>query len=178
MGFFTEENRQRARAIVERYPVKRSAVMPLLHLAQDQHGWVSEDAMREIAQLVGVEPAQVLGTCAFYTMYKREPVGRLVVSVCTNVSCLVTGGPEIHDHLRARYADDDEVFVEEVECLAACGGAPALQVNYEFHENLTPGAAEELVEAYKSGDLRARTLSGTAVPISPSTGAPAQGERG
>ena len=173
MSFFTEENRQKAQAIVERYPAPRSAVMPLLHLAQDQHGWVSEEAMREIAELVGVEPAQVLGTCAFYTMFKREPVGRLVVSVCTNVSCLVTGGPEIYEHLRTRYADDAEVHVEEVECLAACGGAPALQVNYEFHENVTPDAAEELVEAYKRGDRRARTLSGSPVAI-----APAQGDRG
>ncbi|MBI2169742.1 MAG: NAD(P)H-dependent oxidoreductase subunit E [Actinobacteria bacterium] len=167
MSFFTEENRQKAGSIVERYPVRRSAVMPLLHLAQDQEGWVSGEAMREIADLVGIEPAQVLGTCAFYTMYKREPVGALVVSVCTNVSCLVTGGPEIHQALREQYADDPEVYVEEVECLAACGGAPAIQVNYEFHEHLTPESAVEVVEAYKRGDRKARTLSGTPVAIVP-----------
>ncbi|HLG01406.1 MAG TPA: NAD(P)H-dependent oxidoreductase subunit E [Acidimicrobiia bacterium] len=161
MTFFTEDNRQRARAIVDRYPVKRSAVMPLLHLAQDQEGWVSPDAMREIAALVDIEPAQVLGTCAFYTMYKREPVGRYVVSVCTNVSCLVTGGPEIYEHLRGQYAESDEVHVEEVECLAACGGAPALQVNYEFHERLTPETAVEIVESYRSGERRARSVSGS-----------------
>lgn len=161
MTFFTEDNRQRARAIVDRYPVKRSAVMPLLHLAQDQEGWVSPDAMREIAELVEIEPAQVLGTCAFYTMYKREPVGRYVVSVCTNVSCLVTGGPEIYEYLRGEYAEHDEVHVEEVECLAACGGAPALQVNYEFHERLTPETAVEIVESYRSGERRARTVSGS-----------------
>lgn len=161
MGFFTEENRQRARAIVERYPVKRSAVMPLLHLAQDQEGWVSEAAMREIAELLELEPAQVLGACAFYTMYKREPVGRFVVSVCTNVSCLVTGGPEIYAHLDDRYADDAEVHIEEVECLAACGGAPALQVNYEFHEQMTPETAVEIVESYRAGERKARTVSGS-----------------
>lgn len=166
-SFFTEDNRQRARALIERYPSSRSAVMPLLHLAQDQEGWVTEEAMREIADLLGLEPAEVLGTCAFYTMYKREPAGRFVVSVCTNVSCLVTGGPEILDHLRHRYADDEEVFVEEVECLAACGGAPSLQVNYEFHENMTTETAERLVEAYKAGEQRARTISGTAVAIAP-----------
>lgn len=163
MSVFSEGNRQTARSIVERYPNKRSAVMPLLHLAQDQDGWISPDVMREIAELVEIEPAQVLGTCAFYTMYKREDVGRFVVSVCTNVSCLVTGGPEILDDLRHRYADDDEVFVEEVECLAACGGAPALQVNYEYHENLTTQTAVEVVESYKSGERRARTVSGTTV---------------
>ena len=161
MSFFTEENRQKAKAVVERYPVKRSAIMPLLHLAQDQHGWVSEDAMREIAELTGVEPAQVLGTCAFYTMFKREPVGRFVVSVCTNVSCLVTGGPEIYERLKEHYADDDDVHVEEVECLAACGGAPALQVNYEFHESVTPETAVEIVDSYTSGERKARTISGS-----------------
>lgn len=159
--FFTEENRSRARAIVELYPVRRSAVMPLLHLAQDQHGWVNPEAMREIAELVGIEPAQVLGTCAFYTMYKREPVGRFVVSVCTNVSCLVMGGPEIYDRLRDEYRDDADVHVEEVECLAACDGAPALQVNYEFYEQTTPETAVEIVDSYRSGERRARTVSGT-----------------
>lgn len=165
MTFFTEENRQKARAIVDRYPQKRSAVMPLFHLAQDQEGWIGGEAMREIAELVDIEPAQALGTCAFYTMYKREPIGRLIVSVCTNVSCLVTGGPEIYEHVRQRYADDDEVHVEEVECLAACGGAPALQVNYEFHENMTLETAVEIVESYKRGDRKARTVSGTPVAV-------------
>jgi NADH-quinone oxidoreductase subunit E len=158
---FTPTNRARAQGIVARYPQAKSAILPLAHLAQDQDGWLSGDAMTEIAGLVGATPAEVLGTCSFYTMLKREPVGRLVVSVCTNVSCLVTGGPDVLEHLRSRYADDDEVHVEEVECLAACGGAPALQVNYEFHEDMTSESAEQIVEAYKRGDLEARTTSGT-----------------
>ncbi len=93
-------------------------------------------------------------------MFKSEQCGRLLVSVCTNVSCLVTGGPEVLDHLRHRYASDTEVTVEEVECLAACGGAPSMQVNYEYHERLTPESAEALVEDYKAGRLAARTISG------------------
>lgn len=157
---FTPENLVTAREIVARYPRPKSAILPLAHLAQDQDGWLSQEAMREIAALVGVTPAEVLGTCSFYTMLKRDPVGRLVVSVCTNVTCLVTGGPEVLEHLAQRYADDDDVTVEEVECLAACGGAPAMQVNYEFHEGLTPAAAEEIVERYKRGELRARGVSG------------------
>ena len=162
---FSDENRHKARAIVDRYPRAKSAILPLAHLAQDQDGWLSEEAMIEIAELVDVTPADVLGTCSFYTMFKREPVGKLVVSVCTNVTCLVTGGPEVLEHLRGRYAADDDVHVEEVECLAACGGAPALQVNYEFHEQLTPESAESIVEAYKRGDLTARTVSGTRVEV-------------
>ena len=101
-------------------------------------GWLSPEAMDEIAELTGVTPADVQGTCSFYTMFKRRPCGQLLVSVCTNVTCLVTGGPEVLEHLESKYALDDDVTVEEVECLAACGGAPAMQVNYEFHERVTP----------------------------------------
>ncbi len=124
-----------------RYPRPKSAILPLAHLAQDQAGWLSAAAMAEIADLAGVSAAEVQGTCSFYTMLKRRPCGRFVVSVCTNVTCLVTGGPEILEHLEAEYGTDPDVTVEEVECLAACGGAPSMQVNYEFHERLTPGSA-------------------------------------
>jgi NADH-quinone oxidoreductase subunit E len=157
---FTNDNLQRAREIIARYPSSRSAVLPLLHLAQDQDGWVTEDALTEVAALLGLTRADVFGTCSFYTMFKREPVGRLVVSVCTNVSCLVTGGPEVLEHLERRYGDEPAVHVEEVECLAACGGAPALQVNYEFHENMTPARAEGIVDDYLAGRLTARGVSG------------------
>ncbi len=157
---FTNDNLQRAREIIARYPSVRSAVLPLLHLAQDQDGWVTDEAITEVAALVGLTRADVLGTCSFYTMFKREPVGRLVVSVCTNVSCLVTGGPEVLEHLEGRYADETDVHVEEVECLAACGGAPALQVNYEFYENMTPAIAERVVDDYLAGRLTARGVSG------------------
>jgi NADH-quinone oxidoreductase subunit E len=157
---FSEENLQRAKAIVARYPRAKSAILPLAHLAQDQDGWLSPEAMSEIAALTGVTPADVFGTCSFYTMFKRRPCGDLLVSVCTNVTCLVTGGPELLEHLEERYARDDDVTVEEVECLAACGGAPAMQVNYEFHERLTPQAAEKIVDEYRDGTRRARTISG------------------
>ena len=108
---FTPENLARAREVVARYPRPKSAILPLAHLAQDQDGWLTRDAMAEIAQLTGVTAADVLGTCSFYTMFKRDPVGRLVVSVCTNATCLVTGGPEVLEHLEHRYADDPEVTV-------------------------------------------------------------------
>jgi NADH-quinone oxidoreductase subunit E len=157
---FTNDNLQRAREIIARYPSARSAVLPLLHLAQDQDGWVTEEAITEVAALVGLTRADVLGTCSFYTMFKRAPMGRLIVSVCTNVSCLVTGGPEVLEHLERRYGDETEVHVEEVECLAACGGAPALQVNYEFFENMTPAIAERVVDDHLAGRLTARGVSG------------------
>jgi NADH-quinone oxidoreductase subunit E len=156
----TDADRRRAREIVARYPHAKSALLPLLHLAQDRSGWVTPAAMEEIAEILELTPALVLGTCSFYTMLKREPVGGLVVSVCTNVSCLVNGGPELLDALRTRFADGD-VLVEEVECLAACDLAPVLQVNYEFHGPMTPEVAIDLIEQYRRGDLVARTVSGS-----------------
>ena len=105
----------------------------------------------------------MLGTCSFYTMFKRAPVGKLLVSVCTNVSCLVNGGPDLLDHLQRRYAEDGDVTVEEVECIAACDLAPVLQVNYEFHGPLTGEAATTVIDEYKQGKRVARTISGSPV---------------
>jgi NADH-quinone oxidoreductase subunit E len=163
LSFFDEAHLAQAKEIVARYPRAKSAILPLAHLAQDQHGWLSPEAIEEIGALTGTTAADVLGTCSFYTMLKRRPCGKLVVSVCTNVTCLVTGGPEVLEHLEEHYAADPDVTIEEVECLAACGGAPALQVNYEFHERVTPSAAQQIVEEYKSGARTARTVSGATV---------------
>jgi NADH-quinone oxidoreductase subunit E len=159
---FDPANLVRAGEIVAKYPDPHSAILPLAHLAQDQDGYLSLEAMAQIAELCGTTPADVQGVCSFYTMYKRTPCGKFVVSVCTNVTCLVVGGPEILEHLEQRYATDDDVFVEEVECLAACGNAPAMQVNYEFHEHLNPELAAAVVDDYKSGALTARGVSGGA----------------
>jgi NADH-quinone oxidoreductase subunit E len=156
-------NRTRAEEVLARYPFAKSAILPLAHLAQDEDGWLSPAAMREIAELTGTTPADVFGTCSFYTMFKLRPSGKLIVSVCTNVTCLVTGGPQVLEALEEKYAADPDVTVEEVECLAACGGAPALQVNYEFHENVTAETAEQIVEEYKRGDRAARTVSGATI---------------
>ena len=160
---FTPANLELARESMARYPHKKSAMLPLLHLAQDQDGWVTPEAMEEIAALLDLTPAVVLGACSFYTMFKREPVGNLIVSVCTNVSCLVNGGPELLEHLHRRYAEDDDVMVEEVECIAACDLAPVIQVNYEFHGPLTAESADAIVDEYKSGTRVARTISGTRI---------------
>jgi len=160
---FSTENLARAHEIIARYPVAKSAILPLLHLAQDQDGWVTPEAITQIGDLLDLTAAQVLGVCSFYTMLKREPVGKLVVSVCTNVSCLVNGGPELLRALEDGHLDDDDVFVEEVECLAACDLAPVMQVNYDYHGPVDPEAAETIIDEYKAGTRARRTISGTRI---------------
>jgi NADH-quinone oxidoreductase subunit E len=160
MGY-TDADRRAAREIISRYPYPKSALLPLLHLAQDRDGWVTPEAMEEIAGILDLTPALVLGVCSFYSMLKREPVGRLVVSVCTNLSCMVNGGMDLHAELRARYAGDPDVLVEEVECIAHCDHAPAFQVNYDFHGPADVAGTSDLIEQYKDGKLALRTVSGT-----------------
>ncbi len=160
MARLSADNVTLAREIVGRYPRPRSALIPLLHLAQEQDGWVTPEAMEHIAELVGVSPADVLGTCSFYEMFKREPVGTYLVNVCTNISCLLVGGEELLEHVedtlgvRAGGTTPDGTFtVEDVECIAACTEAPCLQVNYRYHHRVTPDRFDQLVEDLRSGRL-------------------------
>jgi NADH-quinone oxidoreductase subunit E len=143
---------ERAAAILARYPEKRSAVMPLLYLAMKEEGGdLTTDGMRRVAELTGTTPAQVRGVASFYTMYKRDGVGRYLVSVCTSISCMLLGGDEVLAAVgdETGVADgetgDDGLFsVEHVECIGACGGAPAVQVNYELVEGVTPDRARAM----------------------------------
>lgn len=145
-------NQERAEVILAQYPEPRSAVMPLLYIASLEHSFVNDQAMREVAELVGITPAQVQSVASFYTMFKREDVGRYLVSVCTSISCHLLGGDDVLDAVTAAAdaADDGSadllISVERAECIGACGGAPAVQVNYETVEGLTPEKASALVE--------------------------------
>ena len=160
MARFTAENEATAREIIGRYPRPKSALTPLLHLAQEQDGWVTDDAMCHIAELLDLTPSEVLGTCSFYEMFKREPVGRYLVNVCTNISCMLVGGDELLEHAEQRLGvrpgttTDDGLFtLEDVECIAACTEAPCLQVNYRYFYRVTPDDFDRLVD-----DLRASRL--------------------
>lgn len=135
----------RARAIVARYPDRRSAVMPLLYLAMLEDGYLTDEGQRTVGELTGLTSAQVQSVASFYTMYKREPVGRYLLSVCTSVSCMLLGGDGVLDAISdetgvpdGETGDDGLFSVEHVECIGACGGAPAVQVNYELVEGVTP----------------------------------------
>ncbi len=151
--------RERARALVARYPDRRSAVMPLLYLAMlTEDGDLTEDGMRQVAEHTGLTPAQVQSVASFYTMYKREGVGRYLVSVCTSISCMLLAAHDVLDAVadetgvpHGETGEDGTFSVEHVECIGACGGAPAVQVNYELIEGVTPDKARELCRWLRDG---------------------------
>ena len=158
MARLTPENVDVALEIVARYPVKKSALIPLLHLAQEQDGWVTDEAMVHIAELVECTPAEVIGTCTFYEMFKREPVGKYVVNICTNIACQLLGGEELLHHaehklgIKAGGTTPDGLFtIEDVECIAACTEAPCLQVNYRYFHKISHGEFDALVDDLKAG---------------------------
>jgi NADH-quinone oxidoreductase subunit E len=160
MARFSAEHLETAHEIVARYPIKKSALIPLLHLAQEQDGWVADDAMEHIAELVGVTPAEVVGTCSFYEMFKREPVGRYVVNICTNIACQLLGGEELLEHaeeslgIKAGGTTADGLFtIEDVECIAACTEAPCLQVNYRYRNKVTAADFDRMVDDLRAGRL-------------------------
>jgi NADH-quinone oxidoreductase subunit E len=160
MPRLTRENTELAREIIGRYPRPRSALIPLLHLAQEQDGYVTDEAMEHIGELVGLTPAEVLGTCSFYEMLKREPVGRYLVNVCTDIACMLLGGDELLEHVEdaldvksGNTTADGRFTVEEANCQAACTEAPCLQVNYRYFTNLTTEAVDTLLDDLRSGRL-------------------------
>ena len=149
-----------AKEIIGRYPRPKSALIPLLHLAQEEHGWISEESMRHVAELLGLEPAEVYGTATFYEMFKFEPVGRYCINICTNISCQLLGAWELLEHaeeqlgIRAGSTTDDGVFtLEDVECIAACTEAPALQVNYRYRYRVTNDELDTLLDELSDGRL-------------------------
>jgi NADH-quinone oxidoreductase subunit E len=154
------DNVQRARDLIALYPRPRSALIPILHIAQEQDGWLTEDAMEHVAELVGITPAEVYGTASFYDMLFTEPVGTYLVSVCTNIACLLNGGLELLEHAEKSLGvkagsttADGQFTVEEVECIADCGRAPCLAVNWRFFGDLTPDSFDTLVADLRSGKL-------------------------
>lgn len=167
MARLSPQNVALAHEIIGRYPQRRSALIPLLHVAQGQDGHVTDDAMIHVAELVDVTPAEVRGVATFYEMFKEHPVGRYLIGVCTNLSCMLLGADELLRHLErtlgmpAGATSADGTFtLEEMQCLAACGGAPCLQVNYRYFENVTPEAADAILDDLRAG----RDPMGQSVP--------------
>ena len=167
MARLTPQNVERARAIIARYPKARSATIPLLHVAQEQDGHITHDAVEHIGELVGATAAEVQGVATFYEMFKHHPVGRYLIGVCTNLSCMILGAEELLEHaesslgIQTGSTTADGLFtIEEMQCLAACGGAPSLQVNYRYFENVTPERFDRIVDDLRSG----RDPEGQSIP--------------
>lgn len=157
---FSAELREKAHELVDRYPVSRSALLPLLHLVQSQDGYLSDDGITECAELLGLTKAEVMGVATFYTMYKREPLGRHLVSVCTNFSCKVRGSQEVYDRLvdklgvgHDQTTGDGMFTLEHAECLGNCEGAPILSIDYYNYEAMTPDGAEDLLDRVAAGEV-------------------------
>jgi NADH-quinone oxidoreductase subunit F len=146
--------------LVARYPVKRSALVPMMLYAQDELGHLGDEILEEIARRLDLNIIQVTETLAYYSMLHRKPMGRYHIQVCTNISCMLRGGNELYQHVQKRLAiGNKEVSpsgtfsLEEVECMGACTGAPCMQVNYDFHENLDPAKVDEIFEQLQDGKV-------------------------
>ena len=163
---FSDATRERARAIIARYPAgrERSALLPLLHLVQSEQGQVTPAGVAFCAEQLGLTKAEVGAVATFYTMYKRRPTGEYLVSVCTNTLCDMLGGGDIYRRLSAdlgvghdETTADGTITLEHAECLAACDYAPIVTVNYEFYDNQTPASAKDLVDKLRAGEAPAPT---------------------
>lgn len=165
----SEATREAMRRLIARYPEPRSALLPMLYLVQAEHGFVSREGVREVAAMLGLTPAEVTGVATFYTMFKREPLGRWLVSVCTQPPCALRGAAQIKAALEAdcgvscgQTTADGMVTLEDVECLCICDGAPVVAINYENYENLTVEAAVEMVRGLRAGGAPPEPARGSA----------------
>ena len=143
-------------SLENRYPVRRSALIPMLLYAQDQFGYVGDDMIGEIARRLDLNTLQVTETMGYYSMLRRQRAGKFHVQVCTNVSCMLRGGNKLYEFVQKKLeighkqTTADGVFsLEEVECLGACTGAPAMQVNYDFYHTVTPEMLDQILDGLR-----------------------------
>jgi len=152
----TQENKNKIDALKKQFPDTRSITISALHIAQEQYGWVSEDSMKEIASLLNLPESHVIGVATFYSMFNKKPVGKFHIQVCTNISCQLLGAEKISQYLCKKLnikvgetTSDKKFTVSEVECLGSCGTAPMMQVNDDYHENLTPEKIDHILQDLK-----------------------------
>jgi NADH-quinone oxidoreductase subunit E len=151
----TAEREEAAKQLIKRYPVPRAACIPILHLCQQQEGWISPDAIAFVAAKLGMSSAQVQGVVTFYTSFHQERVAPNVVWVCRTLSCDLRGAKIVQEHLEQKLgchpggtSKDGKFTLKKAECLAACGQAPMVQINEEFYENLTLAKLDQIIAEY------------------------------
>lgn len=162
MSRLNDANEVLAREIIGRYPKARSATIPLLHVAQQQDGYVTHEAIAHIAELVGATSAEILGTCTFYEMFKMQPVGKFLINICTTMSCALMGAEQLVAHAEQRLGiqaggtTPDGLFtLERAECQAACTEAPCLQANYRYRYRVSPAQLDQFLDDLADGRLDA-----------------------
>jgi NADH-quinone oxidoreductase subunit E len=155
---FSPELAARFDKLVTLYPMRRSALVPMLLYAQDEVGYISDAVVAEIAERIGIRENDVQSVLSYYSMLRTKPTGKYNVQVCTNISCMVRNGYGILEHCKKRLGigqkevTPDGLFsLEEVECIGACCWAPAIQVNYDFYDDLTPEKMDQILDDYKAG---------------------------
>lgn len=153
---FTPEELVEVSRLKAQYPEPKAAIMPVLWMAQKKFGWLSDDVMKYVGEVMELPHSHVLGVATFYTMYFKKPMGKFHVQVCTNVSCMLRGGENIYDLVSKKYGikhnectENGLISLEEVECMGACGGAPMIAINEDFYENVTPLTVDELLSTLK-----------------------------
>ncbi len=163
MSRLNPENLRRAKELMGVYPEPRSAMLPMLHLVQEQDGYLTADGMEHVAELLDVTAAEVYGTASFYDMFFMHPVGRYLISVCTNVACMLNGAYELLHHAEERLGvaagattSDGEFTLEEVECVAFCGDAPCVAVNWRYFGKVTDAEFDRLIDDLRTGRLSDR----------------------
>ena len=160
MSRLNDQNVALAREIIARYPRQKSALIPLVHLSQEQNGYVTEEAMRHVAELIDVTPAEVYGTASFYEMFRFEPTGKYLINICGTMSCALMGAHELMHHAEETLGvkagsttDDGLITLQHAECQAACTEAPTLQVNYRHRFRVGHDEFDQLVADLRSGRL-------------------------
>jgi NADH-quinone oxidoreductase subunit E len=158
---FSDQFESRFSEMLTHYPTKRSVLVPTLLYAQDEVGFLSDEVISEIARRLELTELEVRNVISYYSMLTTKPRGKYNVQVCTNIACLLRGGEELLEHCEKKLGighkgtTADKLFsLEEVECIGACSWAPAVQVNYDFHENLTPEKMDEVLDEYKNKAMR------------------------
>ena len=153
---FSEEFETRFAEMLTHYPTKRSALVPTLLYAHDEVGALTDEVIAELAQRLQLTELDVRNVISYYSMLTTKPRGKYNVQVCTNIACMLRGGEELLDHCKKKLGvghkgtTQDGLFsLEEVECIGACSWAPAVQVNYDFHENLTAAKLDQVLDGYK-----------------------------
>ena len=150
---FSDSGRREFEALLARYPDKEAAILPALYIAQREFGYVSDDAIFYIAGLLGVPPSQIEGVATFYTMFNRKPVGKYHLQICANISCSLLGAESLIEHVSKKLGvrpgettPDGKFTLSTAECLGSCGTAPVMQVNDEYHENLTVESIDRILD--------------------------------